>query len=177
MARIKTGTANIIKRNSDNVVFVAYANTDNISLNSTNITVTNSSGVEFEKWSEGVGYTSSTTTKYENVTLPSGYAPSKFIYDGSSWTQHSDWVDNPGLYFSKLLTDIDDSTTSIVVDPMCDMLVEDAVLQIGSEKITFKSFTKNEAYTQHTMTVTRASDSTTAASHKAGVIIYHNLFT
>jgi hypothetical protein len=179
MARILTGTGKILKRNSDNMVVRAYESTDTINLQAEKIMVTNNSGQGVETWTKAVGYNNSNMTVYENVTLPSGYAHSKFTYDGSSWTQHSDWVDNPGHILGKLYTAIDNSssTTSIVTGPFCDNINPGELIQIGSEKMTFSSFSKNSDSTEHTMTVTRAAASTTIAAHAEDVKIFYPLFS
>jgi len=178
MAKILTGTSKILRRNSDNIIVRAYENTDTITLESERVVVTNNSGQGVETWTKGVKYNSSNMTVHEGVTLPSGYAHSKFKYDGSSWSQDSNWVDHPGLILDKLLTAVDNSssTTSIVTNPVCDSIKLGSLIQIGSEKMTFVSYSKNSDRTQHTITVTRAASSTTIAAHDAGSIIYTEPF-
>tara|TARA_R100001224_G_scaffold98746_1_gene69200 strand:- start:17 stop:556 length:540 start_codon:yes stop_codon:yes gene_type:complete len=179
MAKILTGTGKILKRNSDNMVVRAYESTDSIDLQAEKIIVTNSSGQGVEIWTKTVGYNTSNMTVHENVTLPSGYAHSKFTYNGSSWSQDSNWKDNPGFGLGKLLTAVDNSssTTAIVTHPVCDGIKPGELIQIGSEKMTFSSFSKNSDRTQHTMTVTRAADSTTIAAHAEGAEIFYPLFS
>jgi len=179
MARILTGTGKILKRNSDNMVVRAYESTDTINLQAEKIMVTNGSGQGVETWTKAVGYNNSNMTVHENVTLPSGYAHSKFTYNGSSWSQDSNWKDNPGFGLARLLTAVDNSssTTSIVAPPVCDNLKPGDLIQIGSEKMTFSSLSKNSDRTQHTMTVTRAADSTTIAAHAEGAEIFYPLFS
>ena len=179
MAKILTGTGKILKRNSDNMVVRAYESTDTIDLQAEKIMITNSSGQGVETWTKAVGYNTSNMTVHENVTLPSGYAHSKFIYNGSSWSQDSNWEDIPGVDLGKLYTAVDNSssTTSIVTGPFCDTVKPGALIQIGSEKMTFSSFSKNSDRTQHTMTVTRAADSTTIAAHAEGAKIFYPLFS
>ena len=176
MARILTGTGNILRRNSDNMIVRAYESTDTINLQSDKVVVTNSSNVGVETWTKTLNYNSSTMTVHTNVSLPSGYADSKFTYDGSSWAQDSNWVDRIGADHTKILADINNSTTSIVVNPVCNGMKDGETIQIGSEKMTFKSYTHNSGDTQHTMTVIRGIDSTTAAAHSAGAMVYYPLF-
>ena len=113
MAKVISGTAKILKKNSDNLVVRAYETTDVITLESNQIKVVNSSGVEFEVWTQGTGYNNSNMTVHDSVTLPSGYTHSKFKYDGSSWTQDSNWIDEPGLLIGNVETAINDSATNL----------------------------------------------------------------
>tara|TARA_R110002110_G_scaffold202767_4_gene413896 strand:+ start:334 stop:1095 length:762 start_codon:yes stop_codon:yes gene_type:complete len=113
----------IIKTNSDNVVFRAYDNDIVITLESKRIRIKTAEGVGVEDiWD---GKNSSTATVHENVTLPSEFIQHKFKYDGSSWSENSDWIDleilvaMDGLEFGEaeswITEDLDTSETEITI--------------------------------------------------------------
>ena len=168
MAKVISGTAKILKKNSDNLVVRAYETTDVITLESNQIKVVNSSGVEFEVWTQGTGYNNSNMTVHDSVTLPSGYTHSKFKYDGSSWTQDSNWIDDPGLLIGNVETVINDSATNLHAIGIRDTGVEvGETLQIENEKVTVAAVVDID-----NITIARGASSTTAASHAANSIIY-----
>jgi len=168
MAKVISGTAKILKKNSDNLVVRAYETTDVITLESNQIKVVNSSGVEFEVWTQGTGYNNSNMTVHDSVTLPSGYTHSKFKYDGSSWTQDSNWIDEPGLLIGNVETAINDSATNLHAIGIRDTGVEvGETLQIENEKVTVAAVVDID-----NITIARGASSTTAASHAANSIIY-----
>ena len=168
MAKVISGTAKILKKNSDNLVVRAYETTDVITLESNQIKVVNSSGVEHERWTQGTGYNNSNMTVHDSVTLPSGYTHSKFKYDGSSWTQDSNWIDEPGLLIGNVETAINDSATNLHAIGIRDTGVEvGETLQIENEKVTVAAVVDID-----NITIARGASSTTAASHAANSIIY-----
>ena len=168
MAKVTTGTAKILKRNSDNIVVRAYTATDVITLESNQIKVANNSGVEHERWTQGTGYNNSNMTVHDSVTLPSGYAHGKFKYDGSSWTQDSNWIDDPGYPIANVETAINDSATNLHAIGIRAAHVEVGQnLQIENEKVTVEALVDVDK-----ITISRAAASTTAASHDANKIIY-----
>jgi len=168
MAKVISGTAKILKKNSDNLVVRAYETTDVITLESNQIKVVNSSGVEHERWTQGTGYNNSNMTVHDSVTLPSGYAHGKFKYDGSSWTQDSNWIDEPGLLIGNVETAINDSATNLHAIGIRDTGVEvGETLQIENEKVTVAAVVDID-----NITIARGASSTTAASHAANSIIY-----
>jgi len=168
MVKITTGTAKILKRNSDNIVVRAYTATDVITLESNQIKVANSSGVELEVWTQATGYNNSNMTVHDSVTLPSGYAHGKFKYDGSSWAQDSNWIDHPGEPIGNVETAINDSATNLHAIGIRDTRVEAGqTLQIENEKVTIAAIVDID-----NITISRGAASTTAASHAANSIIY-----
>jgi len=168
MAKITTGTAKILKRNSDNIVVRAYTATDVITLESNQIKVANNSGVEHERWTQGTGYNNSNMTVHDSVTLPSGYVHGKFKYDGSSWEQDSNWIDHPGEPIGNVETAINDSATNLHAMDIKAVHVEvGQTLQIENEKVTVAAIVDID-----NITISRGAASTTAASHAANSIIY-----
>ena len=168
MAKVTTGTAKILKRNSDNIVVRAYETTDVITLESNQIKVASSGGIEFEIWTQGTGYNNSNMTIHDSVTLPSGYAHGKFEYDGSSWTQDSNWIDHPGQPIAYVETAINDSATNLHAIGIRDSGVEvGETLQIENEKVTVAAVVDID-----NITIARGASSTTVTSHAANSIIY-----
>lgn len=168
MVKILTGTAKILKRNSDNIVVRAYTTTDVITLESNQIKVANNSGVELERWTQGTGYNNSNMTVHDSVTLPSGYAQGKFKYDGSSWAQDSNWIDHPGEPIGNVETAINDSATNLhAVSIKSTHIVVGQILQIENEKVTIAAIVDGD-----NITISRGAASTTAASHDANKIVY-----
>ena len=168
MVKILTGTAKILKRNSDNIVVRAYTPTDVITLESNQIKVANSDGVELERWTQATGYNNSNMTVHDSVTLPSGYAQGKFKYDGSSWAQDSNWIDHPGEPIGNVETAINDSATNLhAVSIKSTHIVVGQMLQIENEKVTIAAIVDGD-----NITISRGAASTTAASHDANKIIY-----
>ena len=107
-------------------------------------------------------------TVHDSVTLPSGYAHGKFKYDGSSWTQDSNWIDDPGYPIANVETAINDSATNLHAIGIRAAHVEVGQnLQIENEKVTVEALVDVD-----NITISRGAASTTAASHDANKIIY-----
>lgn len=142
----------IIKNNSDNVVFRAYDNDIVITLESKRIRVKTAAGVGVEDiWD---GKNSSTATIHENVTLPSEYLRNKFKYDGSSWSENSDWddpelakaMDGPafGEPESWITEDLDTSETEITISATrksgdSHILAAGRLIKIDAEEMTISA--------------------------------------